>query len=80
MASEKISYVFYWSIVSVGILSFVMPFLHEYGMVTTLLLTFLCSLFSWAFAMMIGKRRLIYISVLLLISPYVFLFSEYFIS
>ncbi|MFQ3544517.1 hypothetical protein Q7A53_10540 [Halobacillus rhizosphaerae] len=80
MASEKVSYVFYWSIVIVGILSFVMPFLHEYGIVTTLILTFLCSLFSWAFAMMMGKRRLAYISVLLLISPYVFLFSKYFIS
>ncbi|WP_226577651.1 hypothetical protein [Halobacillus litoralis] len=74
---KNINYVYliYWIIVIVGFLSFLMPWIEEYGIIHTILFTFICGLFSWAFAMMIGKRSLIYISVLLLLSPYLFLFS-----
>lgn len=47
----------YWIILGVGILSFNIPFFQEYGIITTLILTFLCSLFSWAIAMGLGNDK-----------------------
>ncbi|UOR11500.1 hypothetical protein [Halobacillus amylolyticus] len=79
MMETKIYWGVYWIFVVSGFLSFSSIFFQEYGIITTVILTFLCSLFSWAFAMMLGKSKLIYISVLLLIGPYLLLLSRYFI-
>ncbi|SFG38700.1 hypothetical protein SAMN05216353_13920 [Halobacillus alkaliphilus] len=76
MESKKLPYVMYWIILGVGILSFSMPFFQEYGIITTLILTFLCSLFSLAIAMGLGKRKFVYLSILLLVSPWLYLLSK----
>ncbi|WP_273835161.1 hypothetical protein [Guptibacillus sedimenti] len=80
METKKSPYVMYWILVGVGILSFTIPIFQEYGIITTLILTFLCSLFSWAIAMGLGKRKFMYLSVLLLVSPWLFLLSRYLIN
>ncbi|AKG04101.1 hypothetical protein AAV35_004410 [Salimicrobium jeotgali] len=80
MENKKTPYVIYWIIIGIGILSFTVPIFREYGIITTLILTFLCGIFSGAIAMVIGKRSFMYISGLLLISPWVFLLSKHFIN
>lgn len=75
METKKLPYVMYWIIIGVGALSYAAPLFQEYGFVTTLTLTFLCGIFSWAVAMGIGKRLYMYISVLLLVSPWIFFLS-----
>ncbi|MGP4074761.1 hypothetical protein [Halobacillus sp. K22] len=76
METKKFPYIMYWIVVSVGILSFIMPLFQEYGIITTLMMTFLCGLFSWVIAMGLGKRKYMYLSALLLVSPWLFLLSR----
>lgn len=80
MENKKAPYVFYWIIIGIGILSFTVPIFREYGIITTLILTFLCGISSWAIAIVISKRSFMYISGLLLISPWVFLLAKHFIN
>ncbi|WP_166000755.1 hypothetical protein [Bacillus sp. Cs-700] len=80
METRKLPYVMYWIIFAVGVLSFTIPLFQEYGIMTTLILTSLCSLFSWAIAMGLQKRNFMYLSVLLLVSPWLFLLSTHFLN
>ncbi len=80
MENKKLPYIMYWTLLGIGILSFTIPFFQEYGIITTLILTSLCSLFSWAIAMGLGKQNYMYLSALLLVSPWLFLLSRQFIN
>ncbi len=75
MNSNKTPLIIYWTIVAAGLLSLFLPLIIEYGIVVTLIISFICSIFSWGFAMIIGGRKLIYGSAILLLSPYIMLFS-----
>lgn len=77
MSRRQFPHILYWLMIIGGGLSFTVPTFKEYGIIYTVILTFLCGLFSLAFAILLHKREYICISALLLLSPYLFLLVKY---
>ncbi|SDJ14631.1 hypothetical protein SAMN04490247_0951 [Salimicrobium halophilum] len=70
---EKLSYIFYWLILLLGIHSFWQFFFVEYGFVYTMIFTFSCGFLGLVLAMSLRSRILIAVSASLLLSPYLLL-------
>ena len=75
---EKLPYVSFWFIFMIGLISYWWFSFVEYGAIVTVIITFLCSLFSGIIAYVIKTHRLVILSVLLILSPWVtFLLIKY---
>ncbi|MCA0970816.1 hypothetical protein LCM20_09460 [Halobacillus litoralis] len=70
MESKPLPYIMYWIIFGIGILSFAMPVFQEYGIVTTIIVTVICSFFCLVIAAVVRKRNFMYLSGLLFVSPW----------
>lgn len=75
--SERFGYVVYWLVFLIGITSFLFPFIMEYGIIYTIFITFISAGFNITVALALQRRKLIYMSLLLLLSPYIWFFILY---
>lgn len=72
---EKWGYPIYWIVFTVGLLSYIFIFTEEYGFVYPVFLTFMLGGFNIVVALSLDSKRLILLSLLLMVSPYMmFLF------
>ncbi|MFB1083036.1 hypothetical protein [Jeotgalibacillus sp. JSM ZJ347] len=69
MKTNRLLYIFYWLIIRIGVLSFASPIFREYGIVDTIITTFICGLVSFLIA-----------SALLILSPWIFLILKRIVS
>ncbi|WP_252315995.1 hypothetical protein [Sinobaca sp. H24] len=75
--SERFGYVVYWLVFLIGITSFLFPFITEYGIIYTIFITFISAGFNITVALALQRRKLIYMSLLLLLSSYIWFFILY---
>ncbi|RKD75949.1 hypothetical protein ATL39_0159 [Sinobaca qinghaiensis] len=75
--SERFGYVVYWLVFLIGITSFLFSFIMEYGIIYTIFITFISAGFNITVALALQRKKLIYMSLLLLLSPYIWFFILY---
>lgn len=80
MKTHRLLYIFYWLIIGIGVLSFTSPIFREYGIVDTIITTFICGLVSFLIASVLKKRKYAYVSALLILSPWIFMILKRIIS
>lgn len=68
--NEKIGQIIYWGLFIVGLLSFIISFSVEYGIIYTMMITLACGVINLLIAWNLRKKYLIILSVLLIASPY----------
>ncbi|AIF45302.1 hypothetical protein [Virgibacillus sp. SK37] len=69
--AEKLPYITFWSFIIFGLLSYWWFFFEEYGAIVTVGITFLCGLFAGFIAILQRNRKLIVLSILLMLSPWI---------
>ncbi|MCP3026467.1 hypothetical protein [Halobacillus sp. A5] len=67
---ENLPYLFYWALFLIGAVSYWPFFFVEYGFVYTILITFSTGFIGAVIALSLNSRRLIAVSVLLGLSPF----------
>ncbi|MYL58254.1 hypothetical protein GLW20_12130 [Virgibacillus halodenitrificans] len=69
--AEKLPYITFWIFFIFGLLSYWWFFFEEYGAIVTVVSTFLCGLFAGLIAILERNRKLIVLSILLMLSPWI---------
>lgn len=80
MKNNRLLYIFYWLIIAIGVLSFASPIFREYGIVDTIITTFICGLVSFLIASVLKERKFAFVSALLILSPWAFLMIKGIVS
>lgn len=77
--NEKIGQIIYWGLFIVGLLSFIISFSVEYGIVYTMMITLACGVIDLLLAWYLRRKYLIILSILLIASPYIMFLVIYLI-
>ncbi|AKG04462.1 hypothetical protein AAV35_006455 [Salimicrobium jeotgali] len=76
---EKFPYIVYWFLFLLGLHSYWQFFFVDYGVIYTVFFTFISGLFGGMVALVLRNYKLVMLSFLLLISPYIIILGMHYV-